>query len=241
LSPDPVDRSWIRQQSAVSARACRQVRRLGAVRWTVLIPTKSLPDAKSRLLGATADRAAHARLVLAIRADTIAAARTAEGVARIVVVTDRPSTSGGDRVFVQSLPGLNAALSEGADYAASRWAANGVAALVGDLPALRPAELGAALALAARHRRGYVPDAQGTGTTMLTAVAGTPLRPQFGPGSALRHAASAVALAAGAGLRADVDTAADLHAAIALGVGAATTAALSGLADPIRCVHCDSA
>jgi len=207
------------------------------VRWTVLIPARSLPEAKSRLLGATADPAAHARLVLAIREDTIAAARTAAGVARIVLVTDGPTASGADPVFVQSRPGLNAALDEGAEHAAAQWPADGVAVLVGDLPALRSEELAEALALAAAHLRAYVPDAEGTGTTLLTAVADQPLLPTFGAGSAARHGASAATLAAGAGLRADVDTAADLQAVLALGVGPATRAALAG----IPRIHFDSA
>jgi 2-phospho-L-lactate guanylyltransferase len=197
------------------------------VRWTVLIPTKSLPEAKSRLLGATADPEAHARLVLAIRADTIAAARSAAGVARIVVVSDRPVLANRDQVFVQSAPGLNAALREGAAYAATTWPADGVAVLVGDLPALQPEELAAALALATQHPRSFVPDTQATGTTLLAAVAGQPLLPAFGAGSAARHAASATELAAGTGLRSDVDTAADLDAALAAGVGVATRAALA--------------
>ena len=197
------------------------------MRWTVLIPAKSLPEAKSRLLGATADPEAHARLVLAIRADTIAAARAAAGVARVVVVSDRAVAADGDEVFVQSEPGLNTALRQGAAHAASRWPADGVAALVADLPALRSEELAAALALAAEYPRAFVPDAQGTGTTLLTAVSGQTLLPAFGAGSAARHAATATELAAGTGLRSDVDTAADLHAATAAGLGEATSAALA--------------
>lgn len=217
-----------------------QLRRLGRVRWTVLIPTKSLPEAKSRLLGATADPAAHARLVLAIRADTIAAARAAAGVARVLIVADRPTAAGGDHVLVQSRRGLNAALREGAAHAAIHWPDDGVAALVGDLPALQAQELAEALTLAASHPRAYVPDAAGTGTTVLTAVAHQPLQPAFGTGSAARHAAAAATIPAGAGLRADVDTAADLQAALALGVGPATRTALA-VPNEVSCVHFDSA
>ncbi len=197
------------------------------MRWTVLIPAKSLPEAKSRLLGATADPDAHARLVRAIRADTIAAARAAAGVARVMIVSDRPVPAGQDLVFVQSKPGLNAALGEGAAHASSRWPGDGIAALVADLPALRAEELADALAQAAGHPRAFVADAQGTGTTLLTAVAGELLAPQFGAGSAERHAASAAHLSAGIGLRSDVDTAADLAAVLAAGIGAATRAVLA--------------
>ena len=68
----------------------RRVRRLVTVRWTVVIPAKALPAAKSRLMTASADETAHRRLVEAIRADTAAAARAADGVARVLVVSDRP-------------------------------------------------------------------------------------------------------------------------------------------------------
>jgi len=210
------------------------------VQWTVLIPAKSLPDAKSRLLGASADPAAHARLVLAIRADTIAAAQNAAGVARVVVVTDRSTACDSAAVFVQSGTGLNAALREAAEHAAAQWPQDGIAALLGDLPALRSGQLCAALALAAEQLRAYVPDRQGTGTTLLTARPGQALRPEFGTGSARRHAASATRLCADAGLRADVDTAADLAAALLLGVGPATTAALAEPAQ-VPSVHFDSA
>lgn len=195
----------------------------------MLIPTKSLPEAKSRLLGAVPD---HARLVLAIRADTIAAARAAAGVARIVVVTDRPAAAGEDRIFVQAKPGLNAALDEAAVFAAANWPQDGIAALVGDLPALRPPELADALTAAANHPHAYVPDHIGMGTTLLTAAPQQPLQPSFGAGSAARHAGSAAGIAAGAGLRADVDTAADLAAAITLGVGPETRTVLSAHGAP---------
>ncbi len=178
--------------------------------WTVVIPAKALPDAKSRLLPASSDAAAHRRLVESIRADTMSAARAAEGAARILVVADRP---GVPDALVQTRPGLNAALAEAADYASRAWPADGVAALVGDLPALRPEALSAALADAANHARSFVADAAGTGTTLLAAFPGTPLRPAFGPDSAARHAAVAAPLDAAPSLRHDVDTADDLVAA----------------------------
>ena len=183
---------------------------------------KSLPAAKGRLADASPDAAAHARLVAAIRADTLAAVGGAAAVARVVLVTDRPTD--GELVFVQRVPGLNPALTEAAADAAARWPGDAVAALVGDLPALRGADLDAALRAAAAHPRAFVPDAAGTGTTMLTALPGVTLRPAFGAGSAARHRTDAAELAAAAELRCDVDTAADLDAALALGVGTHTAA-----------------
>jgi 2-phospho-L-lactate guanylyltransferase len=201
------------------------------VRWTVVIPAKALPEAKSRLAPASSGPHAHHRLVAAIRADTITAARAAAGVARVLVVADRPEAAidlpAGVESLVQHADGLNAALREAAEHAAAHWPADGVAALVGDLPALRPAELAAALSAAAGVAAGYVHDAAGTGTTLLTAGPGDALRPAFGLGSAGRHAVHAVLLPAGAGLRRDVDTAPDLARAAELGLGPATIAALA--------------
>jgi 2-phospho-L-lactate guanylyltransferase len=217
-------------QSAVSTPGTAPARRrLRNVQWTVLIAAKSLPHAKSRLLdsGEGLDPDAHARLVLAIRDDTIAAAAAAANVSRVVLVADAPGL-GGEHVVVQQAPGLNPALREGAAHAARQWPGDGVAALVGDLPALRPEELAEALDLAARHTHAYVADAEGTGTTLLTAAPGSALQPQFGAGSAARHAASAVALDAGPGLRHDVDTAADLQAAARVGLGPRTSLMVSG-------------
>jgi 2-phospho-L-lactate guanylyltransferase len=211
------------------------VRTLGVVRWTVMIPAKALPEAKSRLLPATADPAGHRALVQAIRADTRAAARASDGVARVLFVVDRADGFvGDDPVLVQSAPGLNAALAEAAEQAAQLWPEDGVAALVGDLPALQPDDLAAALATAATHPRSFVPDAAGTGTTLLTATPGTSLEPQFGNGSAARHRADAWELTAGAGLRHDVDTAQDLHSAAALGLGPATAAVLGASGVTVR-------
>lgn len=187
------------------------------------MPVKALPGAKSRLLPASADADLHRRLVQAIRDDTMSAARAARGVARLVLVTDKP---GLPNALVQTRPGLNGALAEAAERAAANWPHDGVAALVGDLPTLRAEELTAVLAQAARHPRAFVPDAAGTGTTLLAAQPGTALHPAFGPGSAARHALIAARLEAGPGLRRDIDTADDLHAAAGHGLGPATAAAL---------------
>ena len=205
----------------------------------MLLPTKALPGAKSRLLAgfdaAESTNEAHAALVLAIRSDTLAAAHRAPGVGRILVIKDRdddqPDT--GVHVLVQSEPGLNNALREGAALAAARWPDDGVAALVGDLPALRPEDLDEALAAAAHHARAYVADAAGTGTTLLTAGPGTELLPEFGAGSAARHARTAAVLPAGRGLRQDVDTTEDLAAAAAIGLGPATRATVAAVLGPV--------
>jgi 2-phospho-L-lactate guanylyltransferase len=200
--------------------------------WTVLVPVKALPGAKSRLAEFSADADAHARLVRAIREDTLRAAREAAGVARVVRIGDSPDV---EHDLLQHRRGLNAALAEGARLARSRWPTDGVAALVGDLPALTPPELASTLAAAAEHAAGFVADAAGTGTTLLCARPRAMFEPRFGPGSAARHGTYAAALPAGPGLRRDVDTAADLRAALLLGVGPHTVAALASA------VHADGA
>jgi 2-phospho-L-lactate guanylyltransferase len=199
------------------------------MRWTVVIPVKALPAAKSRLADASGDELTHERLVNALRVDTVAAVRATPGVARVVLVVDDASAAVvPDSVVVeQTRPGLNEAVAQGAAHAAREWPDDAVAVLVGDLPALRADELAAALTAAAAVERGYVADHTGDGTTMLTALAGAGVAPQFGVGSAARHAATAAPLTAGPGLRCDVDTADDLRAALDLGVGPATLAALS--------------
>jgi 2-phospho-L-lactate/phosphoenolpyruvate guanylyltransferase len=195
-----------------------------SLRWTIIVPLKAIPAAKSRLRSASSGPQAHADLVEAIRADTLAVAASA---GQLLVVFDRP----GDEslpwpVLVQSAPGLNAALQEGDTLARRLRPAAAVAVLVGDLPALTAAELAAALQIAAGHPRGFVADATGTGTTLLTARPGVELQPAFGPGSAARHALIAHYVDAGPGLRLDVDTASDLAEARKLGVGPATRARL---------------
>lgn len=199
----------------------------------MLIAVKALPAAKSRLLPATLDAASHRTLVEAMRTDTLTAALGTPVVARVVLIADsseicdRWTIPAGVRVVVQHSAGLNGALRDGAQFAADRWPDDGIAALVGDLPALRADELGSALLAASELGNAFVADAAGTGTTMLTAAPGSELRPGFGPGSAARHARHATALDTAAGLRTDVDTAEDLAAATALGLGPNTADALA--------------
>jgi 2-phospho-L-lactate guanylyltransferase len=192
----------------------------------LVVPIKRLDRAKSRLRGAVpADQ--HAELVLALLLDTVTAAISADGVRRVLVVCedDRvPSAllgTGVECVHEPGLPGLNAALTFGAE--SLRTPANTVGALQADLPALRPADLTAAIA-ESDGRRAYCADRPGTGTTLLLAAPGEALAPRFGPGSSDAHAASG-AVGVGAALpslRCDVDTEADLGAAAELGLGVAT-------------------
>jgi 2-phospho-L-lactate/phosphoenolpyruvate guanylyltransferase len=203
------------------------------LRWVVVVPVKGALGAKTRL-GADFDAGRRGELALAFARDTVAAALASEVVERVVVVTASSGFVESDDPRLTILPegdalGLNAAIGVGAAFAASLPGSHGVAVLLGDLPALLSAELSSALTVAAGHPSAVVPDADGTGTTMLTARPGVDLTPAFGADSAAAHRAAgavAIELAATSTLRHDVDTPDALARAIRLGVGPATAATL---------------
>ena len=199
------------------------------VGWTLIIPVKRFTVGKSRLRGgADSPSDAHAALARAIALDTIAAAAASPRVERIVVVTDEDLTdhlpSGAVVVPEGATVGPNPAVLEGVTRLG---AASARAALVGDLPALRPADLDEALALAEGIDRTVTPDAAGTGSTLVTARAGVAWRSAFGDGSFARHLALGcvpLPIDASSTLRRDVDTPEDLADAARLGLGAWTRA-----------------
>jgi len=201
----------------------------------LVVPVKRLAAAKRRLRDPAGDPAGHTRLALALTPDTVTAARAAQRVRHVLVVSaDRTVASAltalGIEVVDDPLVGLNAAYDRGALLLRQRDPRTAVGALQADLPALRAAELDAAVAAAlATHARAFTADAEGTGTTFLLAAEGVELDPRFGGGSAARHRASgAVPLEGGwPSLRRDVDTPADLVAALGLGVGTHARAALA--------------
>ncbi|MEV4499020.1 2-phospho-L-lactate guanylyltransferase [Micromonospora arborensis] len=199
-------------------------------RWAVVVPVKHLAAAKSRLRGALPG-VPHEELALALAADTLRAVLACPAVAEALVVTDDARVAAAARAAgARVLPdgpdaGLNAAFRHGATGTSAGW----VAGLTADLPALRPTELAGALLAAQNGRpavRRFVPDAPGSGTTLLTAPPGVPLDPRFGVGSAVAHAASGALPLSGdwPSLRRDVDTPADLTAAARLGLGPRTAA-----------------
>ncbi len=215
--------------------------------WSVLVPAKRLAGAKSRLRASPAlpvDRSRpHEALVLALLADTVTASLACPGVLEVLVVTDEPAAAdlvsglGARPVGGEPGGGLNAALEHGERAVRG----TGVAALLADLPALRPAELAAALDAAAELPRCFVPDRGGSGTTLLTAV-GVPLRPRFGRDTSARahREDGAVALTGEwPGLVLDVDTPKDLRAALTLGVGPHTAALVA--ASPTLAIHLGAA
>jgi 2-phospho-L-lactate guanylyltransferase len=213
--------------------------------WHVVVPLKPLALAKSRL-GPAAGEPGRGRLALAFALDTVGAALDCPAVASVTVVTDDAEAAGrlaaaGARV-VPDTPraGLNAALTHGEQTVRAERPGAAVAALNADLPALRPAELARVLdgvptgvPAGAGGGRAFLADAPGVGTTLLAADAGVALAPGFGGASRARHLASGareIGLAGVDSVRQDVDTGADLRAALALGVGPHTAAALARLA-----------
>jgi 2-phospho-L-lactate/phosphoenolpyruvate guanylyltransferase len=203
------------------------------VAWTLVVPLKPLIRAKSRL-AETAGDGARANLALAFAQDTVSAALACTAVRDVAVVTNdrlaaKELSALGARIVPDSPDaGLNPALAHGATTMRARRTETPVAALNADLPALQPEDLARVLDAAARSPRAFLADTAGTGTTLLSAMPGHELAPRFGPRSRARHRASGaveIALCDVESVRQDVDTEADLAAALTLGVGPFTARA----------------
>ena len=192
------------------------------------------PAAWPRAGSALASDAEREQLALAFARDTVAACWHAPASTRSVVGDLGPARRRGPRrtrVVLTEEPARRGAERRAharCGAAAGARPAAGVVALCADLPALRPAELADALHQAATHARAFVADDAGTGTTLLTAGPGQLLDPRFGAGSAAAHRLSGAVPIAGSlpSVRRDVDSPEDLDAAVVLGVGAWTSAAL---------------
>ena len=201
--------------------------------WVVVVPVKRADIAKSRLTGVTAEQ--RVELARAFPADCVAAALACDQVRAVVAVTDDAVAAEqlrglGARVIPDEPDaGLNPALRHAQSFVRSAYGDASVAVLSGDLPALRPDELGTALARAQRFDRAHLADTEGHGTTLLTATPGADLQPSFGVGSSDAHLSSGAHRLPEDGLdsvRRDVDTPDDLKAAVRLGVGAHTASVL---------------
>jgi 2-phospho-L-lactate guanylyltransferase len=206
-----------------------------AAGFAAIVPVKSPKVGKSRLTGLSVDRRL---LAAAFAADTVAACLATPAVARVLAVTEDTDVAralealGAEVCPDGPVRGLNPALRHGASVARERWPSLVPVALLADLPALRPDDLGSALATVASRADGgsaYVVDADGTGTTLYTAPYDD-FDPRFGAGSAAAHADAGAWPVPGElrTLRRDVDDADGLRTALALGVGPSTAAALAG-------------
>lgn len=201
--------------------------------YVVVLPVKPPARGKSRLRGLPDDR--RRELAEAFALDTAAACLAAVSVHAVLAVTDDAAFAtrlgaAGCSCMPDGGGGLNGALRQAAAEAARRWPDRQPVALLADLPALRSADLDAALASLVPGGASYVADTEGTGTTLYTAPYDE-FDPAFGVDSALAHR-DAGGLAVGgelASLRRDVDDLDDLRSAVALGVGAATATVAAGL------------
>lgn len=203
----------------------------GDVRWSLVVPVQDASRAKSRL--EPPHPLSRPDLARAVARDTLERVCRALPPRQVTVVTSDPAAARAARDLGASViddpgRGLNAAIRVGLDAAAGADPATaGRAVLLGDLPALQTHELVAALTACTAHPAAFVPDADGTGTVLLSSTTGLP-DPQFGPDSAARHGEHATRLELDLpGLRRDVDTAADLATALQLGVGRHTASALA--------------
>jgi 2-phospho-L-lactate guanylyltransferase len=195
----------------------------------VVVPVKGGPEAKSRLrVPEGVDRVDLAR---ALALDSVAAAARAVGADHVVVVTSdlvvgQAVRQLGPRIIPDPGQGLNEAVRAGVGTVEGP-----TAVLLGDVPALRPEDLGAALTLADAYDRWFVPDAEGTGTVLLGAHEAASVEPRFGLGSAARHeAVGHIRLEIDAErLRRDVDDEASLGEVLRLGVGPNTATLLAHL------------
>ncbi len=203
--------------------------------WVAVVPVKALAAAKSRLAVGSDDR--RRSLAMAFALDTVSALRSVPRIQRVVVVCGDPtlaSAVAAPEVDVLPEPpggGLNQAARAGVAWAVTRHPAAAVLVVPADLPSLRAVDVALVLDRAALVPRAVLADREGSGSTVLTGLPGTPPRPQFGPGSLTRHLADGVVALDAAGLdRAsrDVDTDRHLTEVRRLGVGAATGRVLGG-------------
>jgi 2-phospho-L-lactate guanylyltransferase len=203
------------------------------VSWTVVIPLKPPGVGKSRL-------GADPSLARAIALDTVDAASRAYQVSRLIVVTadERLASEVKElhkdaEVIIESAArGIASAIAVGLHHVPGD---GDRAVLLGDLPGLLPEDLDVALDLAADVDRAFVRDAEGTGTTLVTARSGIPFAEHFGLGSAEAHRAAGFVdldIPARSTLRYDVDDAAQLEALALRGLGTRTRAQLDGSGAP---------
>lgn len=212
--------------------------------WHLIVPIKHADWAKTRL--DPPEPLSRADLARAMAADTLAAVCAAVPAAQVLAVTSDPAARAravehGALVLADPGEGLNEAIAHGNAWWRHRTSAP-LAALLGDLPALGPDDLSAALRECLRHEAAVVPDRDGTGTVLLSVGAGRDLDPRFGQGSAARHATSGVRLDLTLPrLRTDVDDVDSLAEAARLGVGQHTAAVLARACLPSTAVQTSSA
>jgi 2-phospho-L-lactate guanylyltransferase len=209
----------------------------GTLLFNAIIPIRSWDTGKSRLHD---DATVRHELARAFALDTVDCASRSRSVGRVVVVTDDAAVAAevrklGARVVRERsrdhMDSLNAALRRARLWTAHRHTREPVVVIPADLPALTPGVLDHVLLLARHEDFAFVPDVEGSGTTLLAAAGPRLLDHAYGSGSAHAHEERGATRLVGApaAARQDVDTFDDLVRAHQLGLGARTTAVWQAL------------
>lgn len=201
--------------------------------WAVVVARHGLA-AKSRLADVLGPPE-RSELALAMLTDVVRATSQA-GLVGIIAVLDRPAPIAGIRVVPDPDRGLDRAVEAGV-RAATQAGAGIVLVLPGDIPLVSRDDLRELVDLARSETRTVVvaTDRHGTGTNALALRPPGVIAPAFGPGSAERHLAAAIAAGAvarrvdPAGISLDIDTPADLAELVRRSPRGATGAALARL------------
>ena len=207
--------------------------RADLARTWALVPIRGLETAKTRL-GGDLDAEERRDLVVDLLERTLRATRDARHIAGTIVVTMDPAAAGIARDhravgLVERAPGLNGAITAARSVAIARGA-TAVLVLPADLPAIDAEAVDGLVEAAARAAPSgsasgvvvLVGDRHGSGTNALLVTPPALIEPAFGPASRALHGAAARAGGATlveleGPLALDVDTAADLVDAEALG------------------------
>lgn len=203
-----------------------------------LVPVKALAASKSRLFPEL-ERAAVARLSIAMMSDVVAALQRVPRLARTAVVTPdgevaRAAAAAGAEALLRPDPGLNAAI-ENAGAELAPGAGDGLLVVLGDVAALTSADLEILIEAVEAPGVALAPSNDG-GTSALLRLPRDAIPARFGPDSAKRHREEAerarvayrhVALPS---LAIDVDSGRDLEEILCTGtLGARTRAVLDEL------------
>lgn len=204
--------------------------------WTVVVPVKRWALGKSRLAVTSAVRRQLAR---ALALDLVDAVAECAAVEQLVLVTAERELHAArlchDAVVLEDRPpplrqsSLNGAVALGLAWARTRRPQAPLAVVPADLATVTPCALEEGLTRLGAFERAFVPDAEGSGTTVVTArhpglLSGT----AYGAGSAAEHERMGLRCVSDVDerLRLDVDTAADLLRADTVGTGPGVRAVL---------------
>lgn len=196
-------------------------------RFGIIVPIRSLKKGKSRLL--TGSDILRQQLALAFFLDTVSAlVRCESSVGSIIVVSsdDTIRDYAGDRyeVVADSETGLTDAIDVGVEWLLKKNHSGPVAIVLPDLPYATAGAFGAYFLAARKHRKTFLVDSAGCGTTCVTASSVAEVVHRFGLKSARAHNR------AGLNpidiyvpeLRSDVDRIEDLYECRNMDLGAAT-------------------